>query len=290
MKSLQFILDRRTLEIIYISYIRPILEYASIVWDGCTQGDEYRLENVQLAAARVVSGAMKTTPIVKLYEETGWESLSKRRETSKLIQMYKIVHNLTPNYLRNIFPHIPTPDTAFNYDTRGRLDLPHFRARTDLFDKSFYPSATRLWNLLPLDIRNAPSLSLFKRKLYNPPPRAVKDLSLYYIGKRKPAILHARLRMGRSQLNKHLFQIGIKDSPACTCGTDEDVYHFLFSCPRYIVHRNKLHATVINLAPFTLGTLLFGSSTCSSKNNKLIFLAVQEYIDDTKRFIFDATT
>ena len=271
--------------------MRPILEYASIVWDGCTQGDENRLEGVQLTAARVVTGAMKTTPTVKLYEETGWEPLSKRREKSKLIQMYKIVHNLVPNYLQNIIPHLPTPDMTFNYYTRRRLDLPHFRARTDILDKSFFPSATRLWNLLPLEIRSVPSLSQFKSKIETHAVRPVKHSSLYYIGKRKLAVLHARLRMGRSQLNKHLFQIGVKESPDCTCGTGvEDVWHFFFSCPRYIIPRNKLHSSIINFAPFTLETLLLGSAACNFENNKLIFLFVQDYIENTRRFQRDAIT
>ena len=79
--------------------------------------------------------------------------------------MYKIVNNLTPKYLQNLIPNIPTLETPVNYNTRRRLDLPHFRARTDVFDKSFFPSATRLWNLLALEIRNSPTLSQFKSKL-----------------------------------------------------------------------------------------------------------------------------
>ena len=76
MKALQYLLDRKTLEIIYISFIRPLMEYAGMVWDGCTQADAQRLEDIQLAAARVISGAMRTTPSEKLYEETGLATLA----------------------------------------------------------------------------------------------------------------------------------------------------------------------------------------------------------------------
>ena len=85
MKSLQYSLDRATLEIIYTSFVRPLMEYASIVWDGCTQADAERLENTQLDAARVICGAMRTTPSDKLYEVTGILILAKRRQTRKLI-------------------------------------------------------------------------------------------------------------------------------------------------------------------------------------------------------------
>ena len=285
MKSLQYRLDRDTLETIYKSFIRPILEYGSVVWDGCAQADEHQLENIQLAAARIVTGAMRTTANVKLYEETGWETLSKRRERNKLIFMYKIVNNLSPNYFQNLIPNIPTPETPVNYNTRRRFDLPHFRARTDIFDKSFFPSATRLWNLLPFDIRNSPTLSQFKSNLISKSCILVKHPSLLNLGKRYYAILHARLRMGRSQLNEHLYKIGIKDSPLCSCGQGvEDVWHFFFSCPLFVIDRNHLHTIIINLAPFNIHTVLYGSEHCNLESNKLIFLAVQNFIEKSGRF------
>ena len=44
MRKLKFDLDRKSLETIYISFIRPILEYADIIWDNCSQQDEQELE------------------------------------------------------------------------------------------------------------------------------------------------------------------------------------------------------------------------------------------------------
>ena len=37
MRKLKFTLDRKSLQTIYISFIRPLLEYADVVWDNCTQ-------------------------------------------------------------------------------------------------------------------------------------------------------------------------------------------------------------------------------------------------------------
>ena len=199
LKTLQYSLDRKTLEIIYTSFIRPIMEYGCAVWDGCTQADALRLESIQLAAARVISGALRTTSNMKLYEETGLTQLAKRRETSRLILMYKIKNNLVPGYLSNIFPNDPNLNRRYN--TRQASDLPHFRARTELFDKSFFPATTRLWNNLPLEIRNSKSLSEFKSKININVPRPVKQTELYYVGKRFLAVIHARMGMGRSQLN-----------------------------------------------------------------------------------------
>ena len=41
---------------LYIACIRPTLEYASIVWDGCSAHDIVKLEKVQLSVARIVTG------------------------------------------------------------------------------------------------------------------------------------------------------------------------------------------------------------------------------------------
>ena len=40
----------------YIVFIRPLLEYAAVVWDGCSQSEVEKLEKVQLCAARIVTG------------------------------------------------------------------------------------------------------------------------------------------------------------------------------------------------------------------------------------------
>ena len=48
MHTLKFILDGQSLEIIYTSFIRPVLEYADVVWDNCTQYEINALEKYKL--------------------------------------------------------------------------------------------------------------------------------------------------------------------------------------------------------------------------------------------------
>ena len=84
MRKLKFKLDRRSLQTIYFSFIRPLLEYADVVWDNCTQYEVNDLEKIQNEAARIVSGATKLVSINSLLLETGWETLSSRRKKHKL--------------------------------------------------------------------------------------------------------------------------------------------------------------------------------------------------------------
>lgn len=44
MRKLKYQLDRKALEIIYFTFIRPILEYAGVIWDNCTQFEQQELE------------------------------------------------------------------------------------------------------------------------------------------------------------------------------------------------------------------------------------------------------
>ena len=99
MRKFKYTLDRKSLETIYTAFIRPILEYADAFWDNCTQQEKNELENIQLEAARIATGATKLVSIQKLYDETGWETLETHRKKHKLTLFYKMYNNISPTYL-----------------------------------------------------------------------------------------------------------------------------------------------------------------------------------------------
>ena len=102
MRRLKYKLDRKSLESIYISFIRPLLEHGDTVWDNCTQ---YELDKLQNETARIATGATKRVSLTNLYKEIGWESLSKRRSNHKLNLLYKMINSLTPIYLSSLYQH-----------------------------------------------------------------------------------------------------------------------------------------------------------------------------------------
>jgi hypothetical protein len=73
LRKVRMTLHRFSLEKIYMSFIRPILEYADVIWDSQNQSLINKLENVQLDAARIVTEGTKLTGFNRLYEETKWE-------------------------------------------------------------------------------------------------------------------------------------------------------------------------------------------------------------------------
>ena len=65
MRKVRFNIDRKSLEIIYTCFIRPILEYADIVWSNCTKYELDELDKIQNESARITSGATKLISLVR---------------------------------------------------------------------------------------------------------------------------------------------------------------------------------------------------------------------------------
>ena len=79
MRKLKLKLDRKSLETIYLTFIRPIIEYGDVLWDNCTQYEKDDLEKIQIEAARIAIGATKLISLNALFREIQWESLEQRR-------------------------------------------------------------------------------------------------------------------------------------------------------------------------------------------------------------------
>ena len=62
LRKLKFILDRFTLQKIYFSFVRPVLEYADIIWDNLPDYLIKSIESIQLEAARIVTGGIEWQP------------------------------------------------------------------------------------------------------------------------------------------------------------------------------------------------------------------------------------
>ena len=78
MRKLRFQLDRKSLETIYISFIRPLLEYGDTILINCTLAEARDLDRIQNEAARVVTGCTRLVSIRNIQLEVGWQSLDVR--------------------------------------------------------------------------------------------------------------------------------------------------------------------------------------------------------------------
>ena len=79
----------------YFTLVRPLVEYASTVWDPHTQTNVQKLEMVQRRASRYVKNRHRNTSSVtdKLSTQK-WRSLQDRRRDARLCMMYKVDRRL----------------------------------------------------------------------------------------------------------------------------------------------------------------------------------------------------
>ena len=289
MRKIKFSVKRKTLEQMYVSFLRPILEYSSIVWDGCTTYEKDLIEKTQHEAARIVTGLTRSVSLTNLYKEINWISLSERRQYQKLILTFKIRSGETPDYVNELFPR--TVDTTTPYALRNAGDFVIMNRRTELYSKSFVPSAVTLWNTLPPDIKSINTLSAFKHALSTNIFKSNSTPSYYYSGDRRLSVYHARLRNNCSNLNSDLFRNHLSLQSACDCGFErEDAEHYLLQCQLHTNERLKLFRDTRSFHPLNINILLFGSPELSYENNITLFLAVSTFIKDTNRFTTTTST
>ena len=283
MKKNKFILSRRALNQIYISYIRPKLEYASIIWDGCSEYCSDSLEKIQNEAARIVTGLTRSVSLEKLYQECGWESLASRRISQKLCFMYKATHDMVPTYISDIMPSTVGDISSYPLRNRNNINMPVFR--TVISQNSCIPSSITLWNSLELNLRTSNSFNIFKDQMRHRISPAKQVPSYYYYGNRYLSVLHARIRNNCSNLNIDLFNNHLSQSPYCnSCNVIEDAEHFFFRCNLFTRQRLILFQSTRIFHPLSIEVILHGVSDFSTDENITIFSAVHKYINQTKRF------
>ena len=88
-KTFQFF-NIRLFKIIYPTYIRPHLEFASAVWNSMNKADIKKLEGIQKRATKMVI-ELRSMEYEERLEVLGLTTLESRRKRGDLIQIYKIL-------------------------------------------------------------------------------------------------------------------------------------------------------------------------------------------------------
>jgi hypothetical protein len=277
--------------------IRPLTEYGGVIFDGSADNQLDRLEAVQRQAALSCTGAYKHTSHEKLLEELGWPLLQTRRKQHRMNLMFKIQHDLTPKYLKDICPQLTRERTA--YDLRTSMNITTPLPKTVTYQKSFFPNSITDWNNLNINIRDLPSINSFKdhqKKTFGS-----KVNPLYHHDSSKAAINHTRIRLGLSALSSQRFDYNHINDPRClTCGAiSEDPTHYFVLCPTYNGPRfafltgicDILRANNIDIdfrsphfRTLFLEIIIKGNNHLDLNVIARIFKLTQEFIKESKRF------
>ena len=141
----------------YLTYIRPIIEYAATVWSPHTQCNIHSIEMIQRKAARFVfNDFARLSSVATMLELLGWDSLGKQRDQLTLMMLFKIINNLV------VIPHshILVDSPPFTRSTTSRFI--HLYERIDSYKFPFFPRAIRLWNSLPHHVIQSDTFDSFK--------------------------------------------------------------------------------------------------------------------------------
>ena len=142
----------------YTTLVRPKAEYACAVWDPHQKIHIDRIERIQKSAARFVTGnyKMESGNTATNLNLLGWKTLEERRIGNKLNIFKKgLVGKID----------IPTNNLILNKrQTRRGGGGPQYSrefSKIDAHRNSFFPSVTRLYKKLPLEIRLCQDMEKF---------------------------------------------------------------------------------------------------------------------------------
>ena len=291
-------IPRYCLEIYYVSYIRPIIEYACVCYDNMSKYQSTQLEKVQRRAAIACTKAYNRTSTEVLLGELSWPTLAQRRDYHKQVLFFKMVKGRVPNYLHTLLP--PTRATLNSRSNTRFAEKRHVpSARTEGFRRSFIPSYCRTWNNLQSELTMAPTLSNFKFKLKQhmfplKKTRLQNDFGRAYVNQ-------TRMRLGLSALNDQRAKYNLITNSCCAkCGYNhEDTNHYFLKCPHYSAIREVLlekserllnpHGVPVNTTnpeeqSMLIKVFLHGSPLIPLDANIALSKLVQDYIKNSKRF------
>ncbi|XP_065658559.1 uncharacterized protein LOC136083080 [Hydra vulgaris] len=147
--------DYKLLRLLYVTFIRPLLEFAVPVWSPYYKSDCDYIEKIQHKATKLVS-SIRNLSYTKRLEKLNLTTLVERRQRGDPIQMYKIMNNIDILEKCNRFPIV-------NNHTRGHC-FKYFKEMTKHKHREnfFFNRVANVWNSLPEEVVKSPSVNSFK--------------------------------------------------------------------------------------------------------------------------------
>ncbi|CAM5120564.1 unnamed protein product [Natator depressus] len=151
--------DKEVLVLLYRALVRPHLEYCVQFWSPMFKKDEFKLEQVQRRAIRMIRG-MENLSYERRLKDLGLFSRTKRRLRGDMIALYKYIREINTGEGEELFKLSTNVDTRTN---GYKLVIGKFRL--EIRRRFLTIRGVKFWNSLPREAVGAKDLSAFKIKL-----------------------------------------------------------------------------------------------------------------------------
>ena len=140
------------------------VDYCKLVLAGIPGQLQDRLQSVLNAAARLVFSARRSERITPWLRELHWLRVPERVTFRLCVLAYSCLDGTTPAHLAESLHRTSNDRRRLRSADSAMLVVPSTR-RSTLGDRAFPVASARAWNSLPSSVRNAPSLTTFRREL-----------------------------------------------------------------------------------------------------------------------------
>ncbi len=154
-------LSFKDLETVIHAFISSRLDYCNSLYLGVAQSCLSGLQLVQNSAARFLTKTRKRESITPVLVGLHWLPIEYRIQFKILLFVYKSLTGLAPNYLSDLLSHYHTNRPLRSTNALLLLSVPKTCLKLK-GDRPFSVAAPQLWNNLPLYLRSATSLQVFK--------------------------------------------------------------------------------------------------------------------------------
>ena len=155
-------LDSHSTERLIHAFISSRIDNCNSLFCGLPVAEiAIKLQCVQNAAARLLTGSKRTEHITPTLRNLHWLPVEQRIKFKTALLVYKALNGMSPSYKKElIVPY--TPARRLRSCNKGLLKIP--KSRTFSFgDRMFSAAAPRLWNSLPDNTRlNNSTIDVFK--------------------------------------------------------------------------------------------------------------------------------